>query len=261
MSRRRRIIQAVNVASLNSVLLARFPCRKIPESICSIAYGHSAARECATMIQTFRKHDKATPVFVLADRSAKFILSTLVNEPGVRIELDAPVEFTGSFHNREVIARKMDCMKKAILQFKGTLFVDADMVFFGPVTLPEKDLVLTPNWNPVIAIETGQFNAGFVYSTVPTFPDQWKSAFRNEKQGFFEQTSLTPLATHYGAAVAPAYYGVHFSERKYWDTGRVIHCHTDQEILSRLDGKYAHLMNEHAKQVKKRLFDTYNFVK
>jgi len=97
---------------------------------------------------------------------------------------------------------KMDIMSKAIKESGNTLFLDADIIMVNPVTCNFKHPVsLSPHEITEEACQAyGIYNAGYVYSSDPEFPEFWANAFRNDSN-FLEQECLGRVYKKYDTSL------------------------------------------------------------
>lgn len=108
----------------------------------------------------------------------------------------------GSLWNPAEGSLKMDIMSKAIKGSGNTLFLDADVIMVNPVTCNfQHPVSLSPHLITEEACQAyGIYNAGYVYSSDPSFPEFWANAFRSDSK-FLEQECLGRIYKQYDTSL------------------------------------------------------------
>jgi hypothetical protein len=177
------------------------------ESFSTVAVGKEGY-EAAVLMHSIRQYSDK-PIFLFADEAALNLLvkrlpsGVEVTEVPSEVLKERRKEFPenlsevwrkgkelSSLFPPEILSLKMDAMLKAIKRTGNTLFVDADIVFTGPISCNfTTPLVLSPHFEDVTSIG-GEYNAGYVYSSSDEFPYYWKQKFEDDSS-FFEQECMT----------------------------------------------------------------------
>lgn len=92
----------------------------------------------------------------------------------------------------QIMRRKADILEIAVREQGHSLFVDADMLFFGPiwgVDLKNHEVVLSPHYILDADEEKfGKFNAGYLGTSAVRFPEWWRNAMTTSR--FVDQECL-----------------------------------------------------------------------
>ncbi|MBM29142.1 MAG: hypothetical protein CME58_12305 [Halieaceae bacterium] len=124
----------------------------------------------------------------------------------VQVKLDSYTDKTRAIMDREksfgtFLDHKADVMSHALETESDTMFLDADIVFLQPVTLPPGDaeLVLSPHFiRKQNTDEVGFYNAGCLWTRSRAVPDQWKVFSKTSR--WDDQASLEDLARTFATA-------------------------------------------------------------
>lgn len=159
--------------------------------------------EVTLAIHSFLYRHPDTPIYVacpveIASQVA-LIHSNVIPVPR-NLVIPDKVATHNQFHRPDAILLKMDAMEAALRKHDDTFFFDADLVFIGPVMIPDGDFELLLSLNlaetPDMSLTVqryGLFNAGFIWTSAQEFPVWWRNAYLEPTQeaAFYEQSCLS----------------------------------------------------------------------
>ena len=130
----------------------------------------------------------------------------------MQVKLDAYTSKTRAIMDREhsfgaFLDHKANVMSHALENEPDTMFLDADIVFLQPVTLPPGDaeLVLSPHFiRKENTDQVGFYNAGCLWTRSRAVPDQWKvfsKTCRWDDQASLEDLARTFVTAEWGREV------------------------------------------------------------
>lgn len=98
----------------------------------------------------------------------------------------------------DLMGEKMNLLDWVFKEEKYVFLLDSDICFTGPLPEipPGTQLALSPHYiNLRSTIRFGKYNGGFLYTSNPNLPQQWREATKRSR--YFEQAALEELAILY----------------------------------------------------------------
>jgi len=225
-----------------------------PKSISTLVT-EEVLQEALLMFQTFRLYNTDIPIIVTASEGAAEIIrgcsiphvsiATTVTDVYLDELKDSPDigAINDKYENRyraEILYFKMVAIERGIQLEGDSAFVDADSIFFGPLTVPRGDttqLVVSPRYSKGWQTGTpfGHFNGGLLWSNDHKFPIRWREEYL-KNYGFFEEGCLDILFGEFSSFLFPETfnYGA-WRERPPAADQVSFHCHLDPARISKID--------------------------
>lgn len=99
----------------------------------------------------------------------------------------------------DFMGEKMNLLEWVFSEIQeGVFLLDSDICFLAPLQEidPKYELALSPHYcNSNTSLEVGYYNGGYLWTSNPKFPKEWRDATHNSR--FFEQSSLEDMAYLY----------------------------------------------------------------
>lgn len=163
--------------------------------------------ELRVAVASFLSQHPGTPVFVACPPEIAGSLPDGCTPVPEALSTVESVARRNNFHRPEAIRMKMQAMRAAFeAGHPDCLFFDADLIFLGPVREPLKDCEVCLSLNlsqmdsdmKTSVMVTGLFNAGFLWTKCPEFPNWWEHQYLNpQPNDFYEQSCLSRVHTCY----------------------------------------------------------------
>ena len=167
---------------------------------------------------------------VRCDRAARARLKRELPDTNAKAFVDAAPNFSSQWSTefRSIVEQKMFAIRDAwkMPGARAVLFLDADLVFTGPLVPKlqrmQERLILTPHFWPEgfewKADRYGFFNSGFVFTRDRSFWKWWLARFRKEPEAFTDQWCLNFVSEYTNPSLAPADWNVgYWRRRDAWD--------------------------------------------
>lgn len=205
----------------------------------SVVANGRAKKELAVLLYSLRQVSEL-PIFVFCDWECSDYLSNFdfkslkirigLTEKNLRnkIKQTALVRKVNGFHNREIIACKMDCIKWACEEAGNTLFVDADLIFVADPAesiCGKADVMLSPHYpfRKKLADNRkfGVFNAGYLYAGRKEVADIWLEIYL-KRSTFYEQQGMIHFFEYFNTKLFDESHNIGFWRwEKSWTRGKV----------------------------------------
>lgn len=184
--------------------------------------------EAAVLLKSLRQFHQQ-PVYIFCDKETKSFLSCLeldLKSVFFRIELEEKdlldikkkhvFQKKNEFHRPECILKKMECMNFALQNHDNTFFLDGDVIVIDSLQENfDKKIFLSPHYHKIGtpsndgAINTGFFNAGYIFCADANFPDFWREAYLTDSD-FYEQECMNRICEKFDIGLFSRLHNVGF---------------------------------------------------